>query len=682
MRTKSLISVFVLLTFSLLFGCSSDEMELVELDGQDGVLSNKVTICVGLEETENKSRVAYEPVGNPVGLKATWAENDAFVVNGGDTESTACVFTIKEGEAGKSKAEFESSTEPNSANGYYVYYPSTIKTETQWQEFSYSGQKQVGDNNTDHLSGYATMRHYVPWYKDFNFTNETRDVQWTIDSTTYSSQIFGTNFYVSSCLHVAVSGLPNEIEPVELEISVAERIGSTALFYSDNQQCSSSNTLSMELGEISGVKSFDAYMMIAPHNVELPMGTILRIDIRDKDGKEYYCNKTLSKDVILTQGKTHTVTFSGEWEDYDPNYSSPANSTYDGVVTTLQTHTEGNGINVVFVGDGYSERQIINGTYKDVMEKGMEAFFSVQPFTYYREYFDVYMVNAVSTTERCSDDATQAYPNNTKFQTWFGDGTRVGGNDATCKEYAKKIEGITDENLKNTLIIVMMNSTKYAGTCWMQLQQSSDPNLNKDYGEGVAIAYFPIGTSDAALGRVLQHEANGHGFAKLDDEYFYVGNTLSDSDLQTEYNNMNTYHQFGWFQNVSITGNEEQVYWKDFINNSQYTSEGIGVYEGAHTYETGFWRPTENSIMNQNVGGFNAPSRKIIYYRINKLAYGDDEWEFNQSDFESLDVGWKSSGSGYSRSIGDFGQESDFIPLARPVVTVVDEFGNIIEQRK
>ena len=43
------------------------------------------------------------------------------------------------------------------------------------------------------------------------------------------------------------------------------------------------------------------------------------------------------------------------------------------------------------------------------------------------------------------------------------------------------------------------------------------------------------------------------------------------------------------------------------------------------------------SIMNQNIGGFNAPSREAIYYRINKLAYGDS-WEYDYETFVQHDL--------------------------------------------
>ena len=43
------------------------------------------------------------------------------------------------------------------------------------------------------------------------------------------------------------------------------------------------------------------------------------------------------------------------------------------------------------------------------------------------------------------------------------------------------------------------------------------------------------------------------------------------------------------------------------------------------------------SIMNNNAGGFNAPSREAIYYRLNKLAFGP-EWELDYEEFAAYDA--------------------------------------------
>ena len=181
----------------------------------------------------------------------------------------------------------------------------------------------------------------------------------------------------------------------------------------------------------------------------------------------------------------------------------------DGEVTALQTATRGNGINIVLLGDAFSDRLVADGTYDGTMRKAMEHFFSEEPYKSFRDLFNVYAVNVVSKNEAYGSGAQTA------LDGFFGDGTHVGGNDDKCRQYAMKVPGITYDNIDNALIIVMMNRTYYAGTCYMYYPSSGD------YGQGLSIAYFPLGTDDGMFGQLLHHEAGGHGFPKLADEYAY-----------------------------------------------------------------------------------------------------------------------------------------------------------------
>lgn len=236
----------------------------------------------------------------------------------------------------------------------------------------------------------------------------------------------------------------------------------------------------------------------------------------------------------------------------------------------------------------------------------------------------MYYVNAVSKNEGYVTGGE------TVFSCYFGEGTHVGGADELCMQYAQSV-GFTDEQMQDVLIIVMMNSTKYAGTCWMYY----NTNCIGDYGRGTSVAYFPIGTSYEDLSAVLHHEAGGHGFAKLADEYAYeYMGTIPDHEI-LEY--QRSREDYGWWKNTDYISDPTQVYWSKFIDDSRYDFENIGVYEGACTYWKGAYRPTESSIMRNNVGGFNAPSREAIYYRIHKLAYGES-WPYDYEEFVSWDL--------------------------------------------
>ena len=94
---------------------------------------------------------------------------------------------------------------------------------------------------------------------------------------------------------------------------------------------------------------------------------------------------------------------------------------------------------------------------------------------------------------------------------------------------------------------------------------------------------------------------------------------------------------YGWWKNCDFTDDPDRVKWSRFLSDSRYRYDGLGCFEGGFTYERGVWRPTENSIMLDNTGGYNAPSREAIWYRIHKLAYGDS-WTYDYEAFVSYDA--------------------------------------------
>ena len=125
--------------------------------------------------------------------------------------------------------------------------------------------------------------------------------------------------------------------------------------------------------------------------------------------------------------------------------------------------------------------------------------------------------------------------------------------------------------------------------------------------------------------------------------------------------------EYGWYKNIDFTSDPTQVKWYYFLTDQRYAGEGLGVYEGAFTYWTGAYRPTYNSIMNTNVGGFNAPSREAIYYRIHKLAYGAD-WQYDYEEFVEWDARNRVTSSTTRGIPYRLDIPEDFQPLHPPVV--------------
>lgn len=337
----------------------------------------------------------------------------------------------------------------------------------------------------------------------------------------------------------------------------------------------------------------------------------------------------------------------------------PENETYvstdfsqNGVVTTLQTASVGNGIDIVLMGDAYSDRQIADGTYAKDMEFIYNNLFTEEPYKSFKDHFNVHYVNVVSATEGYEYGSTA-------LDGYFGDGSLVGGNDNAVFTYAQK--AISAEQMDEALIIVAMNSDNYAGTCYMYYPTYSTGT----FGSGVSVAYFPRGGDEATFAQTLHHEACGHGFAKLADEYAYEDMGAVSSDYVSQIQSQQT--DWGWWKNVDFTSDTLAIRWSHFINDSRYQYDGLGAFEGGLTYWNGVWRPTENSIMRYNTGGFNAPSREAIYHRIHKLAYGDD-WQYNYEDFVKYDEINRKTTPASSSIKSIQGIQKEYKPLHAPIV--------------
>lgn len=621
---------YVILTIGILNGCKVDE-EVLETTEQELSIDIPCTITVNLAN-ESDSRLTLFDTGN--GLKSKWEEGDGFTVYkyykenfDNDTSNDITVkkhhFVLVSG-AGTSVGEFYCESTPEDGLGYNVFYPS----EEAFNNCYFKDQVQSGDGNMSHLENKITMKHYVMHYTDIRFINEDYTTKVQLEGYAPSNyKTKASNFEKNIILKVNVSNLPEGFQPVELEIGNAN--GGVLNFYDKNTESGGINALktSLKLIDFGEDNNFVAYIACAAKDFFFGMDNELRVAVKDNRGDFYYINKKTAQKY--PSGTLLTFHCNSDWKRMDnPNYHS-SDFSADGKVHELTPVMKGN-INVVFMGDGFSDRQIADGTYREIMEMGKEAFFSVEPFKTYADKFNLFYVDAVSEYECCLEDNTQR----TKFGTKHGNGTHIDGNNDLAKEYTLKVDGLSENNLDNYLTVVIMNSATdihAGGTCHLNW-----PKKSYDYeGQGYAVCYLTYDGTYESLKGTLIHEANGHGFGKLADEY----DAERASSIKTLENYQNG-RSHGFYSNVDIISDVTQSLWSEFYVEPYISQEGIGAYEGAFTNNTGFYRPTNISIMRSSDKGvmFNAPSRQAIYIRINKLL--NPEWQYDHEEFLKHDIQW------------------------------------------
>ena len=313
----------------------------------------------------------------------------------------------------------------------------------------------------------------------------------------------------------------------------------------------------------------------------------------------------------------------------DAPYHSLDMKAEDGKVTQLQRHTVGKGVPIIIMCDRFSDKDITNGNYREATTWAMEGLFSVHPMKSLRDYFDVYEVTAVYNPNQSTttDEDSIIFADVANEPTIYSN---------------RVLEIIGEERLEDVTTIVLCNK---------EFRSSStlcfSPDYYADIPTGDAIAYISFAFGEGPMKNyfdkfdeyyhrhALLHEAIGHCFAKLADEYVEDDEEWIDPDYEKEH--LMECQKHCVFRNVSLDSDVTKTYWADFAADSRYDFEKLGCYEGGYYQEKGVYRPTERGIMSTSDCVFHVFGRSMIYKRCMKIAYGDS-WEFNYEDFVKFDI--------------------------------------------
>lgn len=307
---------------------------------------------------------------------------------------------------------------------------------------------------------------------------------------------------------------------------------------------------------------------------------------------------------------------------------------------TLQKATKGNngGINIVLLGDGFNAKDIASGKYLNDIKQEVEYFFGIEPYKTYRDYFNVYTAIPLSTESGVGTVNTIRY---NRFNTTFTGGVGLKADYDEVFNYALGAPTVNKSNLNQTLIIMVPNSTDYGGICQM-------------WEDGSAIAFCPQSTYGYPLDTrgVIQHEAGGHGFGKLGDEYIYHNAFIDFCDCTCcgHVLEFNAAKSLGWFDNLELTGKMHSVGWSHLIFDDRY-SDIVDIYEGGYMHNRGVFRSEPNSCMNNDIPYYSTISRESIVKRIK--AYAGETYSFE--DFVKNDK--RDAGIVESRAFGGNGDQ-------------------------
>lgn len=356
---------------------------------------------------------------------------------------------------------------------------------------------------------------------------------------------------------------------------------------------------------------------------------------------EYSSDNNVWNEIAKTSKLTHQVDFllpestSISWrvKAEDENGGSSVSDVYtfktngkkiwlEGEVSTYEgQYGDLNGkVPVVFIGEGFTLTDYEEGGWFDTkINEGIDHFFATEPFKSYRQNFTAYKVVAYSNESGASkwNGSTNSYTR--KRDTAFGIRYWGNGYDSTTMdaenlefpkvyEYAKKT-GLTRDQLRNTTIVLVVNEKTYSGTCWMNWDGSSVSIVPICPDNGEPFSYL----------QTMAHEAGGHGFGRLGDEYVFSNSAASQKDKDNIENWSNSEkNRLGCNSNLDVSGNRENAKWKHFFGQDGYGS--VGYVNGAQYSGGGVYKPEEGMNIMNDMGKtgmyYNAPSREAIVKRI------------------------------------------------------------------
>lgn len=317
--------------------------------------------------------------------------------------------------------------------------------------------------------------------------------------------------------------------------------------------------------------------------------------------------------VFLLDGKDYRTRMTVEQYDYEYG---------DGDLYTHQTKGVGNGVNIVIMGDCFDAKDIAEGKYLQAMKDAYNYFFDIEPYVTYKDYFNVYTVFGMS-----ADSGMGTV--NTIREARFGSQYTL--NEGVSPDFETVFAGACvapiNDNVATTLVILVENSYEYSGLCYM-------------WGDGSAVALVPMSNDPAPYDfqGLVHHEAGGHGFGKLADEYIYHNAFIQSCSCICcgHVKEINAMKSYGFYENISLTGSMQEVPWSHMIYDPQF-SNVVDVYEGAFMHTRGVFRSEATSCMNNNIAYYNAISREAMVKRIMKYAGEPYSYEaFKAKDHESL----------------------------------------------
>jgi hypothetical protein len=271
---------------------------------------------------------------------------------------------------------------------------------------------------------------------------------------------------------------------------------------------------------------------------------------------------------------------------------------FGAALTTITNNgPSSNRVDVVFLGDGYTSADLAAGIYDNHINSYLDYWFSnslnSDPFFRYRNYFNVYKIDVVSNESGADVPREGIFRDTALDATYYFDGVT----ERLLSVNTSKADSVRDLALVAAeftaeMQYVTINDTRYGGAG----------------GPYAAYAGGSASSSEIAL-----HEV-AHSFSNLADEYGGFTEPYTGAEPSE----------------VNVTKDATGDKWSRWNGYDQSGIGVIGAYEGGRYYDTGIYRPSNDSKMRSLNQPFDVVGREKIILNIYDLVDPLDSWLDNR----------------------------------------------------
>lgn len=276
-------------------------------------------------------------------------------------------------------------------------------------------------------------------------------------------------------------------------------------------------------------------------------------------------------------------------------------------VTMVDSGPSSNRVDLVFLGDGYTEWQL-DTTYVSHVQGMLDHLFveDEDPFPRYGGFFNVHRVNVVSHESGADVPPEDVFRDTALDASYYYDGLTprllyVDG----AKADAALDDGLAGAGFSAEMRLVTVNDAPFGGG-------------------GGSFAVYAGGSAEAP--EIALHEL-GHSFAQLADEY--AGRSQPYPGLEPA------------AVNVTLSADGQKwAPWLGYSDPDHPEMGPIGAYQGAYNYGYGTFRPSQDSKMRSLGRPFDAVAREKIVLELYQYVDPLDGWLPNHAALVDPDLLW------------------------------------------